>query len=123
MRIVGEWHQCDDGITRPTVMARVEAQPAVFCDKRFLVDIGADRTVLSALLLTRLGLTSASGGQAVVLAGIGGTQTSVTVQTALEFDHEGGTAVVRGQFTAFTDPAATDMSILGRNVLNNFDLI
>jgi hypothetical protein len=42
----------------------------------------------------------------------------------LEFKRDdGGTAVVRGEFAAFTDPAATDLSILGRDVSNNFDLI
>jgi hypothetical protein len=35
----------------------------------------------------------------------------------------GGTAIVRGEYAAFTDPSATDLSILGRDVINNFDLI
>jgi hypothetical protein len=30
---------------------------------------------------------------------------------------------VRGEFAAFTDPTATDLSILGRDVLENFDVI
>ncbi len=30
---------------------------------------------------------------------------------------------MRGEFAAFTDPSAADLSILGRDVLNWFDLI
>jgi len=31
--------------------------------------------------------------------------------------------IVRGKFTAFTDPLTTDLSVMGRDVLNNFDVI
>jgi hypothetical protein len=34
-----------------------------------------------------------------------------------------GVARVQGQFAAFTDPAASDLSVLGRDVLDHFDLI
>jgi hypothetical protein len=30
---------------------------------------------------------------------------------------------VLGEFAGFTDPSASDQSILGRDVLNNFDVI
>ncbi|HKI33658.1 MAG TPA: hypothetical protein VKA46_17520 [Gemmataceae bacterium] len=36
---------------------------------------------------------------------------------------DGSPARIQGDFAAFTDPAATDMSILGRDVLDHFDLI
>ena len=36
---------------------------------------------------------------------------------------DGRTIRVRGDFASFTDPAATDLSVLGRDVLDNFDLI
>ena len=36
---------------------------------------------------------------------------------------DGDPARVRGKFAAFTDPAATDLSILGRDVLDLFDVI
>ena len=46
------------------------------------------------------------------------------VDTVLEFAiQDGPPARVRGQFAAFTEPTATDLSILGRDVLNHFDLI
>jgi len=43
------------------------------------------------------------------------------VTTAVEFLRDDGGAVrVRGEFAAFTDPTATDLSVLGRDVLDNF---
>lgn len=30
---------------------------------------------------------------------------------------------MRGEFAALTDPSATDLSILGRDVLDNFDVV
>ena len=121
MVIAGFWLRCDDGITRPVVVVQIQAADGSTHDDRFLIDSGADRTVLSADFLGRLGLTAKS---AATLAGVGGQQDCVLVNTALEFKRdEGGTAVVRGEYAAFTDPTATDLSILGRDVVNNFDLI
>ena len=46
------------------------------------------------------------------------------VNTVVEFLRaEGGPARVRGEMAAFTDPTATDLSILGRDVLDHFDVI
>ena len=46
------------------------------------------------------------------------------VDTALEFTcDDGRTLRVKGPFAAFIDPLATEESILGRDVLNNFDVI
>lgn len=58
------------------------------------------------------------------LSGIGGTSEFVLVTTMLEFMRDdGGPVRVRGEFAGFTAPAATDLSVLGRDVLDNFDLI
>jgi hypothetical protein len=111
-------------VVRPTVRAKVQAVDGSWEAARFLVDSGADATVFTADLLQRLNfpVTSAPGGW--VLAGIGGRSSFVVITTTLEFTRDdGGPAHVRGQFDALTDPAAADMSMLGRNVLDNFDLI
>jgi hypothetical protein len=56
--------------------------------------------------------------------GIGGAAAYVIVEIAIELTRDdGGPAVVRGKFTAFTDTAASDMSVMGRDVLNNFDVV
>jgi hypothetical protein len=44
MRIAGEWRLCDDGVTRPTVQAKVQAADGAFHVEFFLVDSCADRT-------------------------------------------------------------------------------
>jgi hypothetical protein len=60
----------------------------------------------------------------VSLKGIGGGSPYVVVTTTLEFTRDdGGRVRIRGDFAAFTDPTATDMSILGRDVLDIFDVI
>jgi hypothetical protein len=124
MRIVGEWLLCDDGVTRPVILARVLAADGTARVDRFLIDSGADRTVFSAALLATLGLPATSGPSELALSGVGGTSPFVLLSTTLEFSADDGTPVrVRGEFAAFTDPAASDLSVLGRDVLNNFDLI
>jgi hypothetical protein len=124
MQILGEWLLCDDGITRPTVRAVVHGASGVFVTDDFLIDSGADRTVFSATLFSRLGLPTNQGPTDYALSGIGGVSGSVLASTVIEFTHsDGGPARVRGEFAAFTDPLATDICIPGRDVLDNFDLI
>jgi hypothetical protein len=103
------------------VDVRLRAIDGSILDDRFLIDSGADRTVLSADFVGRLGLMAKSQ---TTLSGVGGEQSCVLVNTALEMTAtDGGIAVIRGDYAAFTDPAATDLSVLGRDVENNFDLI
>jgi hypothetical protein len=94
------------------------------CGETILIDSGADRTVFSAALLGRLGSPATSAPTGFSLIGVGGTQSCLLFHAVLEFARDdGGMANVRGDFAAFTDPSATEMSVLGRDVLNNFDLI
>jgi hypothetical protein len=90
MLIAGEWWVCDDGVTRPVVAAQVQGGGGTFHYERFLLDSGADRTVLSAPLLNRTGLQQAAPPQGMALAGVGGTQGFVVVTTVLEFTRDGG---------------------------------
>jgi hypothetical protein len=124
MVIVGKWIVANDGITCPMVLVRVPGADGSLTEERFLVDTAADRTALSADLLKKLQLPGKHAATGVSLQGIGGASPFVVVTTALEFRREeGGVARVRGEFAAFTDPAATDLSILGRDVLDHFDVI
>jgi len=124
MQIRGEWQKCDDGVTRPVVVASVldaENQPRA---EYFLVDSGADRTVLSAAILAKLQLAATEPPQGTGLVGVGGQTPYVLVTATLVFVRDGGgIARVHGEFAAFADPAATDFSVLGRDVLNHFDVI
>jgi hypothetical protein len=124
MLIAGEWRLCDDGVTRPTLLAKVQAADGTFLPEVFLVDSCADCTVLGAALLNKLHLAPSLTPIGLTLRGVGGKSDFAVVNTVLEFVNDvGGPAHVRGQFAAFTDPLATDLSILGRDVLNNFDVI
>jgi Aspartyl protease len=124
MRIVGEWRYCDDGATRPVIHVKVQDVDGVNHSGRFLVDSGADRTVFSAYLLNELGFPTTPTTQDFVLEGIGGGSDFVVMRTVVELtDDRGGPARIRGEFAAFTDSSTTDLSILGRDVLNCFDLI
>lgn len=123
MEIAGEWQTCEDGVMRPMVRVTVVGADAAGEREWFLIDPGADRTVLSADFFAQLSLSSDAASDAS-LQGIGGNTAFVNFTAALEIETlSGGSAVVRGTFAAFVDPTATDFSILGRDVLDNFDLI
>jgi hypothetical protein len=124
MLIAGEWHICDDGVARPTVQAKIQGADGAFHIEIFLVDPCADRTVLSATSLLKLAIPASAPPAGVALQGIGGSSAHVLINSVLEFTRDdGGPVHVRGEIAAFTDPAATDLCILGRDVLNNFDVI
>lgn len=124
MQIIGEWLLCPDGVSRPVVRAQVAGTAGRNIDEHLLVDSGADRTVFSAVLAARLQLPVKQPAAGTILVGIGGSSDYVLLATAIEFSRDDGSPVsVRGEFAAFTDPLATDLSILGRDVLNNFDVI
>jgi len=124
MLVAGRWHLCDDGVTRPLLQANVVAAQGRAVAEDLLIDSGADRTVLSATCLSRLRLPADNAPPGVALSGIGGRSEFVLVQTALELVQvDGGALRVRGEFACFTDPTATDFSVLGWDVLDLFDLI
>jgi gag-polyprotein putative aspartyl protease len=124
MQILGTWLPCADGIARPVVRVAVEGIAGLSHHDDFLIDTGADATVLSAALLLRLQLPPQPPSAGLALQGISGNSPFVAVSTVLVFTRDdGGIARVQGQFAAFTDPAASDLSILGRDVLNHFHLI
>src|SRR5712691_10181383 len=51
MLIAGAWRLRDDGVMRPIVRTRVLGSDGSLVAEDFLIDSGADRTVLSATLL------------------------------------------------------------------------
>jgi hypothetical protein len=122
MRIDGRWLLCDDGVVRPVIEGDVLAGDGSWKKAELLVDSAADRTVFTAEILATLGLGLASPtGQ---LSGVGSLVPAVEIDTHLRMTREGGSkAVFRGRYAAFTQLGATDMSVLGRDVLNLFALI
>ncbi|MBI4517174.1 MAG: aspartyl protease family protein [Deltaproteobacteria bacterium] len=54
MRVNGEWLLCDDGIERPVIRGEVATRDRLWLAAEFLVDTGADRTVLTADVFSAL---------------------------------------------------------------------
>ena len=125
MRINGEWVQCDDGVMRPCLQAVIRLNENDWIEFPLLLDAGADRTVLNAQLLEVLQpLASTPSAEDVQLAGIGGSAVTTTVDVIIWLKRDTGDYVkIRGPFSAFTELASSDISILGRDVTNNFRVI
>jgi hypothetical protein len=122
MLLSGMWLLCDDGVVRPVIHGEVLARDGARVQTPFLVDTAADRTVFSADILEALDVEHVIITHQ--LAGVGGLAASVAVDTCIELPRdEPGPVVFRGQFAAFTDVKALDMSVLGRDILNLFTLI
>ncbi|HEV8711491.1 MAG TPA: retropepsin-like aspartic protease [Candidatus Binatia bacterium] len=122
MRSSGEWLLCDDGIVRPVIRGEILAGNGSWQRAEFLVDTGADRTVLSAPILTALGLQPLVTQEGI--AGLGGTVHSVVVETQIRFTHEVSNKVIfRGEYAAVTELEVLDMSVLGRDITELFAVI
>ena len=124
MRIDGRWHLFKDGVLRPVDDASVKTPSGTWQPVMFLLDAGADRTVFDATFLSLLFSVALPGDETPELAGVGGEVDCIFIQTRLAFVGVDGTrATVKGPFGVFGDPNSSDVSILGRDVTNNFDVI
>ncbi len=122
MLIPGEWLLCSDHVVRPVVRGEIEAAQGQWIAVTMLVDIGADCSALSASTLGSLQLDAQPAP--VQIGGVGGKVASVVVQTTIRlFQHTGDPVYFRGQFAGFPDPAALDMSVLGRDITDLFAVI
>ncbi len=124
MQVNGEWLLCEDGVSRPVVQGTVGLADGQWIEVTFLLDAGADRTVFSARFLHRLRSLKTAGLDQILLAGVGGTASSITIETAVGFTTSDGRMVtVRGSFAVLSESEDADLSILGRDVTNNFSVI
>jgi len=108
---------------RPVVSGAVRLASDRWLEVDFLLDAGADRTVFSARFLHHLRHLSTKSTE-IILAGVGGGAESITIETSIGFVRDDGEIVtVRGTFAAFTKLESADLSILGRDVTDNFSVI
>ncbi len=122
MQFNGSWWICDDEVIRPTLPGELGSRGSEFIPVRFLVDTGADRTVISAAILKLLRLDEDLAK--LNLRGVGGQVQCITIPLTLRIQRENGQWVTfDGEFADFTDPAALDMSVLGRDITNLFAMI
>ena len=124
MRVNGQWLMCEDGVVRPGVFGLVRTANQQMVQVTFLLDAGADRTVFSADFLALLRPLESSATEQIHLSGVGGMADSITVETVIGFIRDDGrVATVRGQFGVFTEGESAELSVLGRDVTNNFGVI
>ena len=122
MQITGEWYIGDDGTARPVLRGEILTENGSWLKAPFLVDTGADRTVLSAALLSGLHLPTFVPQDR--LGGVGGLAESVIVKTQICFSRETGSKVVfRGLYAAIPQLEMLDISVLGRDVTGLFAVI
>lgn len=104
------------------MLGQFESASGEWVSARLLIDTGADRTVLSATVLQELGMAPMEAEEGI--SGLGGTTDAVVIRTKLQLVRETGAPVTfTSYFTAVTDPAALDLSVLGRDILDMFALI
>jgi hypothetical protein len=124
MHVNGEWLVCEDSVIRPIVLGLVKAASGEMIEVTFLLDAGADRTVFSTGFLSSLVSLQSSEAEQIHLAGVGGRVSSIAVDTVIGFTRDDGKVVtVRGPFRVFTAGESAELSVLGRDVTNNFSVI
>ena len=122
MLISGAWAVDDDGATRPYLRGEVRRADGTWQEIAFLIDSGADQTVLTSQSFEGLGFTLPETVGA--LLGLGGTGAAVALDTVIRFYREDGTAVaINGPFAASVTPTALDTNVLGRDILSHFAVI
>lgn len=122
MVINGEWMICADGVSRPLIRGELQTGNGEWESVAFLVDTGADRTVLSAPVLVALGLPQV--GAPEQLGGLGGMVEMVTVKSYLRLTkQDAGKVNLQAQFAAVTEVDALDICVLGRDILGLFAII
>jgi hypothetical protein len=118
----GEWSLFDDGITRPILPARILDGNGVWRRVEFLLDTGADRTVISASALRLLNLQHVQPKDRI--GGVGGLVDSVEVVTQIGFERDDGPWItLRGTYAGCLQQEILDISVLGRDILNVFAVI
>jgi hypothetical protein len=123
MRIDGRWHRFTDGFERPVIDAQLILPTGQLVPLSLLLDTGADFTVvgynvaqsLSAFLMPQ----SLPGA-----VGVGGTAPIALLNAVLVFSTaDGRQAGFRGPIQALAAPAAVEFSVLGRDIIDRFELV
>lgn len=124
MQINGNWRLFADNVLRPCVHLRVRLSENYWQEFPFLLDSGADDTVLSADLLELVSHLENQTATKIPLEGIGGAVDTILIETVLGFIKDDGTTFeYPGRFSVFTEISSSDISMLGRDVTDQFKVI
>jgi hypothetical protein len=122
MLIQGRWANGEDGVVRPVVIGELLAADGSWFATEFLIDIGADCTVIMDTVLHATKLPYAPAP--FQLGGVGGSTTTVSVSTQIRFALQNGDRlIIDGKLAGFTKPGAIDTNVLGRDIMNLFAVI
>lgn len=122
MRIDGRWISEPDGGVRPLIWAKVQDPSGQFVEVEFLVDSGADQTVLGAMANGMLNLDPVSTD--LRLGGAGGMAEARGVSARLLFvKSDQRPFAINTECFVFEEENELETCILGRDVLNLFTVI
>jgi hypothetical protein len=112
------------GVSRPYIGIDVRSVAGQWIRFPFLIDSGADATFLSQTCMRRVGIDPMAVVIKTDAGGVGGVAPHVEFSTQLRFQSESNeTKIFVGVIGVFTDPAACDTPVLGRDVLDSLKMI
>ncbi len=124
MRLEGRWLAGADGVERPVFDGLLAAPGGVQVAVALLIDTGADLTVLAPAVAEQLvGIVQPTPTETVV-GGVGGTQQVYELAVDLLLPTTTGQrARIRGPLPILLEPGSLELSVIGRNLLDQFTLI
>ena len=112
------------GAYRPSLTAYVLSPDGKWVKHSFLLDTGADVTFLSHRSISMLGVSTTEITVKDNVGGVGGQGIPyIEYPTQVRLVSPTGARVLEGTLNIFLDPHATDVPLLGRDVLDAFTCI
>lgn len=114
----------DGDIFRPYIIANILTPKGNWITVDFLIDTGADETFLDYNLIKRLQLKTEGIDVKDDVGGIGGSGIPYfQIDSSLKLVSTSGTKIFKGKINVFLDAHASEVPLLGRDVLDNFIVI
>jgi Retroviral aspartyl protease len=114
-------YRFNGGAYRPSLTAYVLSTDGRWVKHSFLLDTGADVTFLPQRSIALLGISTAGVSVKDDVGGVGGQGVPyIEYQTQVRLISPMGARVLGGMVNVFLDPHATDVPLLGRDVLDTF---
>jgi hypothetical protein len=122
MLVPGKWEPDENGVLTPVLHCHLLCGSGAWLKVHFLIDSGAERTVLSSKILRELDAPAHMSFD--TLLGIGSIAQVLTVSSRLKMQAADKTdVIVNGPFFGLPEGREDELSILGRDVLGNFAII
>lgn len=124
MRIEGRWLAGADGVERPVVAGYLSAPDGRQVALNLLIDTGADSTILAPEAAQMLADSVQPVPLNATAAGVGGTLPMYELAVDLLLPTTSGQrARIHGPLPILLAPGSLELSVIGRNLLDQFTLI